>query len=64
MSATIDKVKGNDDELLSLIKQRTSTENLIKKTDRDIRNQFESIGNKLNELSKTGNKLHFGQFAT
>lgn len=64
MSATIDKVKANEDELIKLIKTQTSiiesTKNLIKKTDQDIKDQFDSIGAKLNELSKTDSKLHLG----
>lgn len=47
MSDTIDKVKGNEDELLKLIKNQTSimesTKNLLKKTDQDIKDQFEGM---------------------
>lgn len=65
----IDKVKDNEDHLLSLIRNQTSiiesTRNLMVKTDQDIKEQFDSIGNELTKLAKANYVVKTeGQFAT
>lgn len=69
MEETIEKAKQNEAHNLELIKNQTSviesTVNLLKKTDKDVSDQFESVNKELNRLLLETNSIKLdGQFAT